>query len=743
MIKFSLILASRNRTYLLANLISSLKSSTKNINQIELIVICDDDDKDTMNFKTDINFKLLSRPRSKYMHRDYLNWAYPYAEGDYIIVLNDDTEFVTKDWDEIDLTDVYYGFIETYTGEKLCCFPLLSRKAIDSNGFIMPNERKSWGADHDIFHIFNNVSVNKVKRLPMSIIHISHHTNLREKDEINQRVQDIHDWNLNVPVGYYADRCASKLIKIPITDPKDILVIYNICGISKKENHDYYCQSINSILSQKGNFRLVISGCFVDEKIKKILHERFGSKISYLWIDDKLPLNITFNYAVKKSIEIFGKHKTYLYVDSGVTFGNDRNVIEKMYNRIQKGYAMVAAQVDSDDGYGLWGIKITNEDYVIPVGKAVNLHCQMFHNDILETYNNILPDIFASDTSESVFTFLCSAINKEWIIVNDVKLHHLFNMDGASSGFRGKHNILFKSNKTIEQICEEGKEFGFGYEEVSNVCIHDPNKYENNKCLDERLLPFLKENLYLKDFDYTKIPGSFFPEAKSNYIAKSPKITCILVSHEKPEYCQQAIDSVKNQDMSDWQLIIVDSGYLINNNFFKETDNRIQVLKSGETLHMRSEKTMASWCFNKCFRENLINGELVMYLCDDDILYPNAFSTFVNYYEENPHCMAMLASQDIGVITKQGKEYITSERRATTFVGQCCSGQKLDCVYDYLQLCHKKELWNEVKWSEDKNDKNHADGIFMDKIGDIVAIHPIDIKIGVNRRTPRSLNNPS
>lgn len=747
--KFSLILASRDRVHLLQNLIDSVKATALDINNIEFVVICDDDDITTNSFKSDVNLKMISRPRSTWMHRDYINWAYPYTSGEYIIVLNDDTIFVTHHWDQVDLTGVYYGFTETNTGDKLCCFPLLSRKAIDYQGFIMPNERKSWGADHDVFHAFYSPAVNKITRVPIEIKHISHHTQTREKDDINQRVQDIHEWDLLVPNGFYADRISARINKEVDKSPKEILVIYNICGISRNENHNYYCQAINSILSQNfPSFRLVISGCFVDEKIKKILHEQFGTKISYLWTDDKYPLNITFNYAVKKCISEYGEFKAYLYVDSGVTFGLDKNVISKMYDRIKKGYAMVASKVDADDGYESWGLHPKeNEDFVVPLGKAVNLHCQMFHEDVYRTYNALAPDIFASDTSESISTFLCAAINKKWVVTHDVKLHHEFNMDGASSGFRHKHPLLFRSKKSIQDICAEGKLLGFGYEEINYFCMHNSTKYDQDgNPLDERLLPFLKENLFLNDsFDYTKISGSFFPQLIGKKTLPSPKITCIIVSHNKPDYCKEAIQSVLNQDMDDWQAILMDSGNLLKKHHFDYIqDPRFKIVESGEDYTTKRHRAMAPFCFNECFRKGYVQGELVVYLCDDDIFYPNAFSTFVNYAEENPQCMAMYASQDIAIHYPNGKRVINGERRALVPRGLSCSTNKFDCIVDYLQFCHKRTLWgDDIHWSEARDTEHHADGIFMDKIGSIVAVHPIDIKVGQNRRTILSTFNPS
>jgi GT2 family glycosyltransferase len=227
-------------------------------------------------------------------------------------------------------------------------------------------------------------------------------------------------------------------------------------------------------------------------------------------------------------------------------------------------------------------------------------------------------------------------------------------------------------------------------------------------------------------------------------------VSILCVCHNKPDLAHEAIQSILDQSYPTWQALIVDSGLLYDSGYYEgfpwRHDPRIQLIRSTETPALRRTKAMAPWCFNECFRRGLVSGDLVMYLCDDDILYPNAFETFVSYTSKNPHVKAMYASQDIGMIWPNGKRAIVGERRATTPAGRSCSGRVLDCEVDYLQLCHKREILryfpDDEYWPEDKETETHADGIFMERIGAIVPIYPIDVKVSQNRRTPQSLNDP-
>jgi len=227
-------------------------------------------------------------------------------------------------------------------------------------------------------------------------------------------------------------------------------------------------------------------------------------------------------------------------------------------------------------------------------------------------------------------------------------------------------------------------------------------------------------------------------------------VTCICVCHDKPDIAHEAIESIVNQCHPDWEALIVDSGVLYDAGYYDRfawrNDERVRLIRSAETEEIRRTKAMAPWCFNECFRNGLVSGDLVMYLCDDDILYPNAFDTFVSFSRRNPHVQAMYASQDMGVIYPTGWRAIVGERRATEKGGKHSVGRSMDCHVDYLQFCHKPEVLkffpSDEYWPEGKDTEAHADGIFMERIGERVAIFPIDVKVSQNRRTMQSTYNP-
>lgn len=227
-----------------------------------------------------------------------------------------------------------------------------------------------------------------------------------------------------------------------------------------------------------------------------------------------------------------------------------------------------------------------------------------------------------------------------------------------------------------------------------------------------------------------------------------PFFSCILLSHDKPAHVGEAIDSLIGQTFTDWEAIVFDSGVLHDRGFFAGLpamrDPRIRLVRSWETEEIRQTKTVASWCFNECFRQRLLKGKFVTYLCDDDLFYPGAFQAFHDYAQANLQAAALYAGVDMTGVSAGGEKLVFREILAEEIKGSCCGGGVLDCQVDYLQLCHKTELFDLFSdrefWPEDREVILHADGIFLEKIGSRVPIYPVAAKIGENRKVPSSLN---
>lgn len=308
-------------------------------------------------------------------------------------------------------------------------------------------------------------------------------------------------------------------------DLPKVTVVYNICGISGNENIDYYIEAIVSILQQEGvDTSVVISGCWTSHHIKMQLMESFLDTVSYLWVEDILPVNVTFNLACLRDYEKFQEeygeeNEGFVYIDSGCKLP-DKYTLAKMVNSFQNGpFAMVAAQTDTDSGFRSWlGVDRFESDHIIPLGRACNLHCQFFSLELFRQFGKrCIPDIFASEATESVFSFLCAAIQKKWVICGNTLVNHSHGMDGPSSGFGHRGWSHTFRGRPISMIVREkrAKLCGFGLEEGKNILVHDPAQYdENGFSINPDLKEFIKDNLFLpKDLlNYDGIRHSYLPQ---------------------------------------------------------------------------------------------------------------------------------------------------------------------------------------------------------------------------------------
>tara|TARA_R110000737_G_scaffold77013_2_gene107923 strand:- start:166 stop:1119 length:954 start_codon:yes stop_codon:yes gene_type:complete len=315
-----------------------------------------------------------------------------------------------------------------------------------------------------------------------------------------------------------------------MTENNKILVVYNTCGI-KGDNTDWYIKCINSLLSQDfQDYKVVLSSCLNSPECFKKIYETFGNKISYCYHAEPHTINITFNKAVQECVREFGEFESYLYIDSGCTFGDQKNVLTESYKNFKTNdYGMLSVQVDTDTGLDQVGLKhetnhiqIREKNLIVPLGKACNAHVILYSNDFLKNFNNKLwPDIFAAYCTESTFTFLCSAIKKKWAILKNIEIEHQKSIDGASLSL--PHWSTVHHNPWNNLLCDrdardfindpEAIEAGLGYEECNEIMIHDSTKYDENDNPKEpdSLIRMINKYFFLskEELDYDKMKCKF------------------------------------------------------------------------------------------------------------------------------------------------------------------------------------------------------------------------------------------
>jgi hypothetical protein len=304
---------------------------------------------------------------------------------------------------------------------------------------------------------------------------------------------------------------------------KKMLVIFNICELKYRNLFDYII-SIDHLLEQEyDNYQIIISGCGVSLATKAALKKRFGGKLWYNYIDAPYQIPFTFNKTILEVIKVVGEFDGYIFVDSGIDTQNNRNCLTEINKRAQtEKYGIITLQTDDDMGYDWWfGMPrnsiIRNNDFIVPVGRCCNLHFQYYDKALQRCYGRLWPDIFIAYCSESVLSFFSIGVNRQWVIIKDLALHHAKGLDGSGVTFdhigpKGAGNNLFEGMDVTEIVySEESKAVGFGYNEAGIGLnqfyhMHDPAKFTADGLSKdpERLVKFIKDRLFLKKekFDY-------------------------------------------------------------------------------------------------------------------------------------------------------------------------------------------------------------------------------------------------
>lgn len=314
-----------------------------------------------------------------------------------------------------------------------------------------------------------------------------------------------------------------------------LLLVYNTCELGGRGNIPYYVDCIRSLLAQTifrvpNEHKLVISACAPTDMTQIQLTNTFNSAISYNFIHANVPVSVSFNHSVEKMVEAYGKFDAYLYIDSGISFwdpGLRFDAVETLLNVHNSGpYAITAAMPSNDDGRQWWGIEYKpGEDYVFPIGKTTNMHCQFFSETWREAYGKVLPDIFASHCMESIFSHMAGAIRRKFILTQKIHLLHNHSMDGASIGSRAPDldrtpmshifqtgGLLFKTKVSMDERYRLGQPLGMGIEECKDYWLHDPDKWdENGYAKEKELAPYIAKHFYLtkEEFNYDDIRHHF------------------------------------------------------------------------------------------------------------------------------------------------------------------------------------------------------------------------------------------
>lgn len=250
-------------------------------------------------------------------------------------------------------------------------------------------------------------------------------------------------------------------------------------------------------------------------------------------------------------------------------------------------------------------------------------------------------------------------------IVDYMRLHLLYYYGGIyldADQLVTKSLDKFLNNKMFVGMINEG-EIGWGLvgaEKHNPVIKHMLDSFKNRKYINPdnslnvensiyhstRMLRNLVEfnpdcnitqylndlTIYSKDYFYPENIDTIKPYTHSVHLGLTSHyktVSVVMPVKNGEKYLKESIDSVLNQTLSDFELLIVDDG---------STDNTKKIIESyrdDRVVYLKSNGEGISEALNTSIRRAI--GLYIARMDADDIMYPNRLALQVNYMKNNPH----------------------------------------------------------------------------------------------------------
>jgi hypothetical protein len=169
----SLLLPTRGRIALVQRLLESLIATTSDLRRLELVLYIDEDDPETGDIcHPSLSLvKIIGRPGETMGNMNRV--CYEASRGRYVMLINDDVIFRTKNWDSrvLQTANIFpdeialvYGN-DLDQGEAVPTFPIVSRRVCELLGGICPSGYRHLHIESHLLDIFRQLSRLGHKRI--------------------------------------------------------------------------------------------------------------------------------------------------------------------------------------------------------------------------------------------------------------------------------------------------------------------------------------------------------------------------------------------------------------------------------------------------------------------------------------------------------------------------------------------------------------------------------------------------
>lgn len=214
---------------------------------------------------------------------------------------------------------------------------------------------------------------------------------------------------------------------------------------------------------------------------------------------------------------------------------------------------------------------------------------------------------------------------------------------------------------------------------------------------------------------------------------KDPLVSVILTSYNKAQMLKQAICSVVAQTYDNWECIVIDdlSGPEVKDvlAWAIDTDEKIHWRDTILGPHETPESlNRYAYNINSAVKE-YCKGQLITYLCDDDLYAPMRLEVMTAFLEQNPDAKIVYGKQ---LAYGYGKVIMREAPPITWHAAM---------RVDHSSVMHYRECFDKAGgWDEDASTIACGDAAFWRRLNEHWPFYGIDEVLDVHRFNERSVN---
>ena len=328
-------------------------------------------------------------------------------------------------------------------------------------------------------------------------------------------------------------------------EKKDLLIIYNIFGIRYNEDAqiEEYKNALRSLFwhldrySKNQRVRVALGACLVSHRCVRALLDHFPDRLEAFLFPDRYTCQIVTNKVALECEKRYNEqYRGYFYLSSGLYFPKLENwkLFERIDSHLKKSSqtGILQLQVNNDNGYHFLGYGPFNwinnidfsKDYKMGLGNCANFHAAVVHRSLRDYYGVPITDVHGLCGMESVLSYSCAALKRDYVLMGDSCLHHKARSDsGGATNLKDHgaipcHTQLYGRDKRDIARDELAREVGIGYYpglQANNepdwngtILEHDLAKYsEDLHALDPRNREVAKKYFFSskEELNYDKI----------------------------------------------------------------------------------------------------------------------------------------------------------------------------------------------------------------------------------------------